>query len=106
MRARRRALRLALGVLLGVAASARAQVVLDDSLGNHGEPVGSGLDPNLVDEDWMRINVAPDPAIGSTITDASFVSLSADKRFMTINFTQAGADPATVVVELVHSLQR
>ena len=66
-------------------------------------PVGSGLEADTVDDDWMEIDVVP---IAAGVTGATFVSLSADKRFMTINFAADGAAAARVTVELVHSLTR
>ena len=66
-------------------------------------PGGSGLSASDIDEDWLDIRVVP---LGPSVTAAAYVSLSADKRFMTINFTQSGADLATVTVRLFHSLER
>lgn len=63
--------------------------------------ISEGVDPAAIDEDWLDVRVAAD---GPSITGAAFVSLSADKTQMTINFTQGGADQATVTVSIIHSI--
>lgn len=63
--------------------------------------IGLGVPPAAITEDWLEISVQP---IGPSITGVDFVSLSADKRFLTLNFAQGGADEARVTVEVVHTL--
>lgn len=65
----------------------------------------AGILPENIDEDQMKIFVIPD-RVTTGVTDASFVSLSGDKQFMTINFVQSGAGVARVVVEITHSATR
>ena len=62
-----------------------------------------GIAPHLIDEDWLDILVT---ALGPTVSAVSYVSLSADKRSITLNFTQGGTDTAYVRVSLVHSRVR
>lgn len=62
-----------------------------------------GINPDLVDPDWLIINVIGG---GPSIAGAAYVGLSADKRLITIDFTQLGSDAARVVVQLVHTLPR
>ena len=63
--------------------------------------VGLGMNPNVIDEEWLDIRVEAD---GPSITGATFVSISGDKLSMTINFVQGGGDAATVTVVITHSL--
>ena len=63
--------------------------------------IGLGVNPAAITEDWLNITIQP---LGPSITGATFVSLSGDKQFMTLNFVQGGADQARVTVEVIHSL--
>ena len=63
-------------------------------------PLGSGLDPDDIDDDWLVIEVVP---LGAGVTGASYGSISADKRFITINFQADGISQAQVTVQLIHS---
>jgi len=63
-------------------------------------PAGSGLDPEDIDDDWLVIEVVP---LGAGVTGASYGSISADKRFVTINFQADGVSQARVTIQLIHS---
>ena len=66
-------------------------------------PAGSGIDADEVDDDWMVIDVVP---LGVGVTGATYGSLDATKRFMTINFAADGVESARVTVQLIHSFIR
>jgi len=75
-----------------------------------GQPVNGSntfalaIPPAKIDNtDWLSIEVIP---LGSSITGASFVSISGDKTQITVNFTQTGTDQATVKAEFKHTLGR
>jgi hypothetical protein len=55
--------------------------------------VGQGIDPGLIEEDWIDFRVE---AQGPSVTGASVVSIASDKQSVTINFTQTGGDAAMV----------
>jgi len=62
------------------------------------------MDPNLIDNiDWFTFDVYPQ---GASVTGASYVSVSGDKRQVTINFTQTGLDQALVRAVYTHSSER
>ncbi len=68
--------------------------------------VDSGLPPNNLDEDWLIIIPQKlGPSVVSTNLPVGPL-LSLDKRFMTLNFVQAGADSLTLTVFMVHTLVR
>lgn len=62
-----------------------------------------GLDPLTIQEDWLQITV---DALGSSVLHAEYVGLSADRTQITINFSQAGTDPARVIVQNTHTVIR
>lgn len=68
-------------------------------------PAGAGIDPDEIEEDWLWIIVDP---LGAGVTGATPGAplLSADKRFITINFTADGVSQARVIVRLYHSIER
>jgi hypothetical protein len=63
--------------------------------------IAEGIQPSLVDEDWLDIRVE---GLGPSIKSSSFVSLAADKQSMTLNFEQVGTDQARVTVALIHTV--
>jgi len=67
--------------------------------------VDEGIAANRIDENWLEIDVDP---LGPSVTAVAegVPLLSADKRFMTLNFTQTGADTARVRVQLIKTDQR
>lgn len=80
----------------------------------HSESVGTpsngnntfliNINPRLIDNtDWLDFQVV---ALGTSVTDAVFVSISPDKTQATINFTQTGVDQARVIASLNHTLSR
>jgi hypothetical protein len=68
-------------------------------------PLGSGIDPDLVVEDWLEINVDP---LGAGVTGVllGVPLLSPDKQFMTLVFAADGVAAARVVVQLHHTIHR
>jgi hypothetical protein len=64
--------------------------------------VAAGIDPSMVDEDWFENFCVQ--ANGPDVTGARFTSISGDKTMITMDFDQAGADSATVRIELKHSV--
>jgi len=68
-------------------------------------PSGSGIAPDEIEEDWLQVTVTP---LGAGVSGAvpGVPLLSADKRFMTINFTADGLAQANVIVRLYHSIER
>lgn len=68
-------------------------------------PVGSGIVPAEIQENWLEVLVTP---LGAGVTGATpgVPLLSADKRFMTIVFVADGVTQANVIVRLYHSLER
>jgi hypothetical protein len=60
-----------------------------------------GIQPSLIDEDWIDIRVE---ALGPSVRSSAFVSLAADKQSMTLSFEQIGADQARVTVALIHTV--
>ena len=67
-------------------------------------PAGAGIDPDYVDDDWFVFYVIPaDPAL---VTGATWVSLSADKQFVTMNFAADGVTAATLILNLAWSANR
>lgn len=62
-----------------------------------------GILPENINEEYLDIEVTP---LGPSVTSASYVSLSPDKKNITINFTQAGANQAKVTAKQTHSLVR
>lgn len=63
--------------------------------------ISQGVLPDAINEDWLQIIVQP---LGPSVTGATFVSLSADKRFLTLNFAQGGGDQCRVTVNSIHTL--
>jgi hypothetical protein len=81
---------------------AEAEGVPSDGANVIGLPfIDNGVEPSLVDENWMDIRVE---ALGPLVTSSSFVSLSPDKTQLTLDFTQGGADQARVTVALIHTI--
>jgi hypothetical protein len=77
--------------------------------------VAAGIDPNLIQADWMRITVTLNgrqlqngTVLAAGVTDAAFVSLAANKTDLTLTFTQGapGVGQANVGVELIHTVSR
>jgi len=68
-------------------------------------PLGSAIDPALVDADWLEINVDPLGA-GVTSVDLGVPLLSPDKQFMTLVFGADGVAAARVTVQLHHTIHR
>jgi hypothetical protein len=64
--------------------------------------VAAGIDPDLVDEDWLDINVIPS---GAGVTGATLGAplLSVDKGSMTLSFAADGITAARVIVKLNHT---
>jgi hypothetical protein len=87
---------------------AEATGVPDDGNNTFAIPfIGLGVRPSEVDPDKMKIFVQfsqDNPGV----TNAEFVSLSADKTMMTLDFTQTapGTGECTVVVQIQHSITR
>lgn len=61
-----------------------------------------GLDPEVVDEDWLELEVD----LGGSVTDAAFVSMSPDKTQITMSFVQGGVDAVTVRAKQKHTIVR
>jgi len=68
-------------------------------------PVGSGIDPALITDDWLEIDVTP-LGVGVTGVALGIPLLSPDKQFMTLNFAADGVTPARVIVQLHHTIHR
>jgi hypothetical protein len=72
--------------------------------------VDAGVDPGLIDPSRLKIMFDPDPgrAAGGTlnpgVTDMRFVSLSADKRMITLDFAQSGGGDCRISVEVMHTI--
>ncbi len=68
-------------------------------------PAGAGIDPGVVDEDWMVVEVEP---LGPGVSAASPASpfLAPDRRSVNINFTADGVTQATVRIIIPHSTIR
>lgn len=69
-------------------------------------PGGSQIDPDLIfnSANSLKIIVTPlAPGVSGVVLGSPL--LSADKRFMTLNFTADGIAQATVLVRLFHSLE-
>jgi hypothetical protein len=68
-------------------------------------PSGSGIAPEEIQEDWLEVIVTP---LGAGVTGATPGApfLSADKQFVTIDFTADGIAAANVIIRLYHSLER
>ncbi len=58
-------------------------------------------DPNLLN--WVAVNVQ---ANGPSVSGASLAAVAADLSTVTVNFTQTGADTATVVVTVTWTGER
>lgn len=59
---------------------------------------------HIPDDNWLEIDVIP---LGPSVQGASYVAASLNKAVdppqITLNFTQAGADQATVRVRQIHT---
>jgi len=62
-----------------------------------------GLSPLDVDEDWLNILTV---AITDSVTDVTYISLSADKTHLTLNFAQSGTGSCRVTAWVTHSTVR
>jgi hypothetical protein len=70
----------------------------------------SGIDPSLVDEDWLEfwIDMNGEQGTVSGVQDAAFVSLAPDKLSVTISFLQTvpGVGEARVICRVIHTVVR
>lgn len=72
--------------------------------------VAAGVPPDLIDASRIKVYVEFDPgrpsggSLAPGVTDCRFVSLSADKTELTLNFAQSGVGTARVTVELNHTI--
>jgi hypothetical protein len=72
--------------------------------------VDAGLDPALIDPSRLKIMFDPDPSrpAGGTanpgVNDVRFVSLSADKRTLTLDFAQTGVGDCRLSCEVMHTI--
>jgi hypothetical protein len=62
-----------------------------------------GLDPAQIDEDWLLVAV---DELGPSVTDVTYVGLSADRLSLVMDFVQAGVDECWILVGLLHSEMR
>jgi hypothetical protein len=62
-----------------------------------------GISASDVDEDHLHIDVF---ALGPSIRNAEYVSLSGDKSSIVVSFRQTGSDQAKVIARVNHSLAR
>jgi hypothetical protein len=67
-------------------------------------PTGAGYPPNVVEYDWLEIDVEVPP--GSDVTFAAPVSLAANKEDLTINFTTGGVGFCRLICRLIHTIER
>jgi hypothetical protein len=66
--------------------------------------LNAGIDADLIVPGRLKIYWDADPTRANPgVTDVRFVSISTDKQFLTLAFTQAGVGDCRVVVELMHS---
>lgn len=61
------------------------------------------LDPALVEAEWLFFDIQ---SLGPSVNGVSFVSLSADKTQITLDFIQTGTDAVRVVAQLLHTIPR
>lgn len=61
------------------------------------------IDPDLIDPNWLTINVYP---LGSSIQSATSGGLSVDKTTFTITFVQTGTDQCRIEAIVTQSLVR
>ena len=63
--------------------------------------VANGIEPSQIDANWIKIVAV---ALGSSVSGAAFVSLSADKTEITVSFVQSGADSVRLTARLTHTM--
>jgi hypothetical protein len=81
---------------------AEAEGVPDDGDNVIGLPfLALGIQPFLINEDWLDVRVE---ALGPSVSCARFVSLAPDGTSVTINFDQGGGDQARVTVGIMHTV--
>jgi len=61
------------------------------------------FDPGLVAAEWLFFDVT---GLGPSVNGVRFISLSADKTQVTLDFVQTGADAVRVVAQLLHTIPR
>lgn len=70
--------------------------------------VDNGFPPAELQANFLKIFMEPGRGATSGVTDLAFVSLSADRRFITLDFTQTapGIGTARVVIQIQHTIDR
>lgn len=70
--------------------------------------VDNGFPPAELQENFLKIFLEPGRGVAAGVTDLAFVSLSADRRFITLDFTQTapGVGTARVVIQIQHTIDR
>lgn len=70
--------------------------------------VDNGFPPLELQANFLKIFLEPGRGATVGVTDLVFVSLSADRRFITLNFTQTapGIGTARVVIQIQHTIDR